>query len=950
MDIKTIVIIVSYILFTLIIGLSFWVGYKRGVKRSAISLGISLALIVIAFLITPPISNAILNIKVNSAGDSKPLSQLIIDILSEQPQIKTAIENSPTLRSFIEALPLVVMNVVVYLVLYFIMRLIGYIIYKIIEVTCLKSKQKEKELGLKRNGWAGGALSVAKTLIFIFLLLAPLNALLGLINDMETKTKPAYTASSSSSSSSIPSTEEILSNIPSVVTDGINAYENNVFGFLGSWFGLDNFVFDNLVKIKVDGEEINIRQDALSYAVVYNTYVEMSKAVSNPADESFVNVDWTRLDQSVNYIFESGLVRGVIANLFADFVNNYQEFEINFGHAQEILDCLKASIEDKNVKDYFTNDLKQIYEAFSTAGKSGVLDTLLLDKTSSSADKFEKFLSIDNKDSLKSVVSSVFDMNTIKDAFSPILKFVVSKLDSSRFDFSNSSTTIEDWENFKKTILSSVNDLTEINSTLSISTIINQPVEVLKLSNEKLSLLLSKTGSLLDNINNAGILTDKDGTKFIDKIFVGLGFGNIKSVNGEPEINSYEAFFNYLKTPILKLQDFDLYESLNSGSDTQEIFYKIAEKLSQESQESESETKYSSALNDIILSLYKSDAFKTKILQKLIDSSSDLSNGLFDLSNLEVYEEEVYNFEKSFENWKNECYELTRLLVESFKIKIGSGEGERSLLSALLNEDVSLVIKEIPQAQIEKILIPALYSKSMQGVVNEAITIATENINSITGKNTSVDLSSITLHEGDSEDQASELSNIIKKFVDVVPESGNISSLKEIPYDKLGSLLDAVKENAFRTQLSGKTQEGLFKQHFLDFFENLKITYPQSERIIGSRNPWEISFTELLSAVEKIMNSSNSFISKFDDIITKENITVDDITNLVDNIDENVNKEEINDLIDIVVDSFDYNIQIPGDTEEQINQNKETISSAINSNANIDNITKQKIKGLLGLL
>lgn len=950
MDIKTIVIIVSYILFTLIIGLSFWVGYKRGVKRSAISLGISLALIVIAFLITPPISNAILNIKVNSAGDSKPLSQLIIDILSEQPQIKTAIENSPTLRSFIEALPLVVMNVVVYLVLYFIMRLIGYIIYKIIEVTCLKSKQKEKELGLKRNGWAGGALSVAKTLIFIFLLLAPLNALLGLINDMETKTKPAYTASSSSSSSSIPSTEEILSNIPSVVTDGITAYENNVFGFLGSWFGLDNFVFDNLVKIKVDGEEINIRQDALSYAIVYNTYVEMSKAVSNPADESFVNVDWTRLDQSVNYIFESGLVRGVVANLFADFVKNYQEFEINFGQAQEILDCLKASIENKNVKDYFTNDLKQIYEAFSTAGKSGVLDTLLLDKTSSSTDKFEEIISIKNKDALKMVLSSALNMNIVKDAFSPILKLAVNQINSDKFDFSNSSTNVQNWEEFKKTILTSVDDLAEINSTLPLSTIVSQPVEILKLTKEKLSLLLSKTGSLLDNINNSGILVDEKGTKVLDKIFEGLGFGNIKSVNGNPEINSYESFFNYLKTPLLKLQEFDLYQSISSGADAQETFNKVAEKLSQESQESEGETKYSSALSDIILSLYKSESFRENILKDFINSSMKFSDGFLDLSKLEVYDGDVYNFEKSFENWKNECSQLTKFFVEAFKIKIGSGENERLLLNALLKEDVSSVIKEIPQTQIEKIINPALYLKSIQKVVSEALAIATDNINSITGKDTTIDLSLITLKEGDDEDQANEISQIIKKFIAVVPESGNISSLEDLSYSDLGSLLDAVKENAYRTTLNGKTESGLFLGLFNDFFLELKNTYPQSEKIIGSKNPWEISFTELLSAVEKIKNTSNTFMSSLDQIINKETITVGDIEGLVNSIDENVNKEEINDLIDIVVDSFDYNIQIPGDTEEQINQNKETISNAINSNANIDDITKQKIKGLLGLL
>ena len=237
MNIALIVNIVSYVLLALIIGLGFLIGYKRGVKRSLIHFATNIVFVVASFLIAPFISKAITNINFNG----KPLSQIIVDALSNNPDIKAAVDNSPAFRSFLEALPAVLINVVVVLVLYGFMRLLGYIVYKIIEKTTLKSKAKEAELGLKRNKWAGAGIGALKAIVFTVIFFAPITASFGFVEDIQTETKSEYetseaeetsarvyqTASEEDDEGGFKNTDYYLSKIPTPIMDGINAFNNN---------------------------------------------------------------------------------------------------------------------------------------------------------------------------------------------------------------------------------------------------------------------------------------------------------------------------------------------------------------------------------------------------------------------------------------------------------------------------------------------------------------------------------------------------------------------------------------------------------------------------------------------------------------------------------------------------------------------------------------------------
>ena len=93
MSAQTIVIILD-IAFFVLLALGFLIGFWRGVKRSALEIAITIICIVIAGFLTPVVTNAILNI---SVGDGKTLNQYVIDIVMQEPNLATFVENSPSL-------------------------------------------------------------------------------------------------------------------------------------------------------------------------------------------------------------------------------------------------------------------------------------------------------------------------------------------------------------------------------------------------------------------------------------------------------------------------------------------------------------------------------------------------------------------------------------------------------------------------------------------------------------------------------------------------------------------------------------------------------------------------------------------------------------------------------------------------------------------------------------
>lgn len=965
MWINTLIIALSYALVALVAGIGFWVGWKRGVKRSSLITGISLGLIIVSYFVTPFISKAILGIQISSGGSSKPISQIIIDWISQSDSMKTMIENSESFRVFVESLPLIVLNVAVFVVMYGLVRLFGYIIYRIIASTCFKSKAKEKELGLKRHHLAGAGINTLKALLFLFIVMAPVTALFGFVDDIQ-KVGSAYEeseaeaeeasvrimAEESESETFLPDINELFSQMPEMVMSGISTYNSHIFGVVGGAFGMDNLIFDNLTKITVDGEAIKFRQDALGYVEVYNTVNDFMKARNTSTGASLKNINWDKLDKTVNTLLDGGIVKGFASNLTADFVLHYEEFnrQGQFDDYAKILDAIKESLDEASGKLYFSNDIKCVYQIVSIAGREGILD-ILIDDSSETDGKFEEIFNEDNKETILAILDSILSMNVVKDATAPVMELVLEKAEFSEVELNDKAKV--NWNGFKQDLIDIAEKVFDINENTNLTEIIDEPLSLMNMDNTKLQSVLSDTGCLFDLIN--GLF--KSGNKnLVNKVLEKADIENILSVQGE-NITTYQGLFNYLFTPLKNAKDLDLYDIVKDDVDVKEIIANIAEKLSEDSTDG-----YSRILENIILPLYKIDGLRTKVFSKITEGSSESP---IDFGVLDVETDGEYDFDKSYANWQNDTENLTAIIVEFFRTKVGTGADEKNLVKAVLidGDDFGDVIKEVSTENLDKILKPVLYTLSTRGILQDALNEVAQNLDTVlnNGTETTLNLAGITLKKGDKEDQADEISKVITTIIDLFGSEA-AQSMDTLNYEKVGILLDALKENACRIPLSPagenhKTELGLFTDLFDNLLNKMFNIYPKAEEIIGTKPIYEINFTKLMKIVQDFKDAeadADSFINKLADIVVipeGEEVTKEVIKELVEAIDSETIEEEletIDNLLDVIED-FEIDI-IPEEVSTVVEANKEEIINTIDNNTSIPDDMKEKIKSILGII
>ena len=926
MSIGGIVTLVSYLLLGIILICSFFIGYKRRLVRGAVNFAISVALVIVAYLVTPVISKAVLGISISVDGTSKPLSQLIVDMVSNIGSVKTAIESSSALQAFLESVPMIVVNVVVFFVMYGIMRLLGYIVYKIIDVTCLRKREQKPTYNAKRDKWLGAGFGVVKGLVFTILAFAPLTALAGMLDDVQTQTKPLYTVSAENTGkASTPDSKTLIEeNVPVEVTEAVGAYNKSALGWMTKMFGLDNFIFDQLVKFDVAGEKVMLRQDVLNYFTVYNTISEMTKAVSSPEGESFKEVNWAELNKCVDRMFESGLIKGLGTNLVGDLIKNYDKFtNLNLSEYKDLLDTIANSFDNTTVKDYFLNDLKQAYSVVAVAGESGVLDYILLDKKATTENIFNEILVEKNKETVLKMVNSILDMNVVKDGISPALDIVANKVGEGTINLKGSSTEVTDWAKFKTNILNIAGSLVDVNSIISIIDVVNDVYSILKTPEEKIDKSFDCLGRLFDNIDQLEVFR-KDNKSVIKQFLEKNGMENLLKVQNEPQITSYIRLLDYLKSPVKDVLKFNLYDVItDETADTTQAVNQIARILAEDTKIVNDKVVYSNMLTNVITKFYKVEGFRNSFFTKITDILTNVR--FLDLSKLDVYngtgEGRTLDFEKSYANWEYDINKISQVIIESFNTKIGEGTNQRSVLTALITNHESFqdVVKLIENNKLDNFVVPVLYAKSMKTLVNDMMTLIAKNVNSVTGKTTTLDISSVTTTEGASEDQVGELTQIIKTLVGIMPKEGTIvfpdpndSTVEaNVTYEQVGIVLDAIKLNAFRVELTAssenkKEETGLFNTMFMDLFEYIKTEYPESIALIGTKNPWEIKFTELLKTVQEIQGAKKDvkFFEKLDTVV----------------VGGEVDKAKVGDLIDT---AFDYSgITDPTEKAERLNQMK----------------------------
>ncbi len=917
MEIGTLVTITCFCLLAVVVLGCFLVGFWRGMKRSAVNIGVTAGVFLLSFFLAPVIAKALLNgITLSIGGTTLTLNEYLLKIISETPEINNFLDLSPSAVSLVEAIPLLLVNLVVFAAALLVFGIIGYIVYKIISVCCFKSKSKEKILNLKRNRWGGACMSAAFGFAFMVLTIAPFSSL-AKTADVLNSTASFYQSSTANSK---------IIDLPAEVINGVEGF-NNSLGKVTGVFGLDNAMFDQLTKTTFENKNLCLRKDALTAIKLGNTALNLQKDFGTGNISTLKSINWEKMDEAFEELVNGGLLSAFIPNIINDFVQNYDMLGVTHDpQVETFFEDLKEATKNITAGDYYTNDLKVLYNIISSVGSSGLADVFIFENTKDIYEKLQETFDSKNKTQILEIFSSFFNINVLKDSFESASTLIFEKiLDSSFTPVGNVDDS--SWNIFKNDTLDIVDKVVSIVNSVNVADIADNPATLLDLSPQKASDVLDIVGDLVDSVNDVAFLKDASGNSLLDFILNNAGLSDILTVDGV-ELETYKSLTNHLKNPVFSLLKLDLFEVLNAEtSTTTDIINHIAETLSKDSK-----TQTSDILEEFLLPLMETHALENLIFNQLIPSLSSGLESFIDLNALTIKTESTINRSETIQNWESEIMHITKALVALNDNKIADGETSSSLLSELLegNSDMVGLLSNITGEELSAVLKPVLYAKSTTPLVNNILKILQDNINAITGASITITKTPETFVENSPEDQADELCNVLSMVLSILPENGNISSIDDLSLEDLGALLDNIKLNAYRVELSDDENplqnEGLLKPVFESLIVKIVSNFPEITAIKDKKEWYELNFTETLALAQELKE-----IADLDNITgTDENgeTIIDKVEDIIKKITPET-EEQINNIIDMAETVMgESTVTVPEDQKNNINSILDSIGSS----------------------
>ena len=319
-------------IFFIFLILGFLFGLWRGFSKSVTRILIVIAIAVLSFFVVPSISKSLLTTNLSSLGISVngvPLlniEQFIKDLLSSFDKIDELINASPTFASFIQVLPEILLNVVLFILFFVIAKLASMVIYWIL---CAILFPKKKNEGKNKHRFLGAIVGTVQGLIVALVVFMPL---FGIIN-LSTQAQLAYQESQTELNNAIapannqnPQTlngyifttndnspedndesttqntvdiEEVLKYSKALENNGIYKFLNGI-GFIG----LSNNVFDHLTTVKIDETKYSLTTESIGLSKMY-PYLDLVVKANDfdITDNDFINKLIMLIDASKSSIF-----------------------------------------------------------------------------------------------------------------------------------------------------------------------------------------------------------------------------------------------------------------------------------------------------------------------------------------------------------------------------------------------------------------------------------------------------------------------------------------------------------------------------------------------------------------------------------------------------------------------------------------------------------------------
>lgn len=508
MGLSGIVTIVLSVFLVMCVGISFIMGYKKGLIRTSVRAGMFVLFAIIAGIITMPISKAIMKIDISSLNwevngvVAKTIPEGIEQMILENAQVAEAVEAVPSTMELIDALPSVVASILVFMILIPIMTFLSWGAYRIVYDFCLpvgreerkakklqKQKEKNERRGVleqiakensvcnnqpikKRNKrkWLGAGVGVVYGFIFAFVALLPLTSIFSTISKITTTD-----ASVKAESEVLTETTGDLAKyyLGEEILDALSAYGNSTVGKILTIGGLDDLIFDEIISVKVNDEKISLRKDIENIALAYNDCVYIVDEIGKSG--TYKNINFNEVEKVSNRIFDIGIFRAlapeVVPYVASELFESEGFKELDY-HEQiqtmllEIIDDLETS--EKGFVNTLKNDFSSILDVAKSACEVGLVDELVggqRDKTT-----LINALSAEDYKLLNTITSRLTESETFKSVVSNGASAglsILSQKAGENADFGEIEREKVDWESFKTSFNSFLRNLIEIYKVLN---------------------------------------------------------------------------------------------------------------------------------------------------------------------------------------------------------------------------------------------------------------------------------------------------------------------------------------------------------------------------------------------------------------------------------------------------------------------------------------------------
>lgn len=778
---------IGLIVVLLLVG--FLVGMYRGLKRTSLHILFVLVSVVIAFFVTRPITNAILNVNINYEGSLITISDYIVRMISENV---VDLSHFDSASEFIKQLPGAIASPIVFIVVMLVMFLIFEIIYLITARISFGSKKKDFSTN-KPHRLPGGFIAMAETFMFFLVLFAPITSLTHTYEEIVTS------SSSSSTSETVMPTlgEELSSAIPPKVNEAILSFNDSAFGAICSAGGFDDALFDGLSDVKIDGEKINVRYEIVTLAGAYD---DVATFVNEVSANNFETLNFAPLKASVTEIVKNNLFKTVITDTLKDFIVNFDTLKEELSltdipnEVVEIIHDLQAKMTDEfDFYTYLSSDILSVLDIADNIITSGTLEKYMnLEKVDA-----ENVLNlvVDNEETVSSSLKSALTLNLVSDTMPRLLELLSSELQKNFENAENiglnTTLTRGDMESMVDSLMSIANEIKTLNDQNDIFGLIESEDIVDSILNlNDIGGVLDGLGGVLDEAHSLKILNfERESVSYntLDGIMESMGFkllGDDVHVNGTLDtIDTYSDFFNHIKTPILSIKEAGLTDILNENTDFDAILDIIKTEV-------QTDSKFLAKLlmpfYDLDQTSFNDQTLKAMVFDTVIDQLSANLDGFIKLD----------EGEDTYENYYAKLASIGELLGElssnSITVTEDSGEVTYDYFDYILldNADYFALISDMQKKNVIENILTLLFENNMYSpLYGKLFPQIDSELGGITGVTPTTDYNNIA-------EKSDTYIEVIKALLDVInDESMNGDKITDkLPV--IGKVLDTLKVSA----------------------------------------------------------------------------------------------------------------------------------------------------------